>query len=171
MFRKHVRNEKGFTMIEMMVVLIIIAVLIGGGIKFYLGYIENSKVTKAKANITVMQAALDAYYSEHNKYPSGSGDSAGTDLTTALLNAGVKGGDAESGTKSPLVEIDPWGGTYVYECDADGKFCEVYTGYAEVQKPDDGKAYVVGRNAKGSSTAPQVEAYDGVATTPVVATN
>ena len=167
MFRKHVRNEKGFTMIEMMVVLIIIAVLIGGGIKFYLGYIENSKVTKAKANITVMQAALDAYYSENNKYPGGT---AATDLTTALLNAGVKAGTPTSGTASPLVEKDPWGETYFYACDTTFKSCEVYTGYAKVQNPTaPATSYVVGRNANGSSTAPQIEALTG-AGPPLVAT-
>lgn len=39
MLSKFVRKDKGFTMIEMMVVLIIIAVLIGVGMKFYVGYI------------------------------------------------------------------------------------------------------------------------------------
>ena len=64
MFKRYLNNEKGFSMIEMMVVLIIIAVIIAGGIKFYLGYIEKSRVTKAKAQIITMQAALDAYYAE-----------------------------------------------------------------------------------------------------------
>ena len=41
MFKRYLNNEKGFSMIEMMVVLIIIAVLLAGGIKFYLGYIET----------------------------------------------------------------------------------------------------------------------------------
>ena len=57
MFKRYLNNEKGFSMIEMMVVLIIIAVLMAGGIKFYLGYIENSRVTKAKAQISTMQTA------------------------------------------------------------------------------------------------------------------
>ena len=80
MFKRYLNNEKGFSMIEMMVVLIIIAVLMAGGIKFYLGYIENSRVTKAKAQISTMQAALDAYFAEQTKYPA---DNAG------LLNAGI----------------------------------------------------------------------------------
>ena len=52
-----------------MVVLIIIAVLIGFGIRAYIGYIGKSKMTKADGDITTMQAALDAYYSTNQNYP------------------------------------------------------------------------------------------------------
>jgi general secretion pathway protein G len=99
MFKRYLNNEKGFSMIEMMVVLIIIAVLMAGGIKFYLGYIENSRVTKAKAQISTMQAALDAYYAEQSKYPA---DKAG------LLNAGIAATD-ESTDGSTIEAKDPWG--------------------------------------------------------------
>lgn len=62
-------NEKGFTMIEMMIVMVIIAVLVAGGVAFYQGNIERAKVTKARAQISTMQAALDTYYAENGKYP------------------------------------------------------------------------------------------------------
>ena len=60
--RKFMRGEKGFTLIEMMVVLIIIAVLIGAGIRAYMGYIGRAKITKATGDISTMAAALDSYY-------------------------------------------------------------------------------------------------------------
>ncbi|MDD2554423.1 MAG: prepilin-type N-terminal cleavage/methylation domain-containing protein, partial [Desulfotomaculaceae bacterium] len=82
MIRRLLRNEKGFTMVEMMVVMIIIAVLVAGGIKFYQVYIENAKVTKAKAQISTMQAALDTYYAENGAYPFGD------TLVSQMLNAG-----------------------------------------------------------------------------------
>ncbi len=69
-FSKYFGNDKGFTMIEMMVVLIIIAVLIAGGIRFYLGYVDRAKVTKAKSEIMTMQAELDSYYAEKGSYPA-----------------------------------------------------------------------------------------------------
>lgn len=80
------RNEKGFTMIEMMVVLIIIAVLIGGGIKFYTGYISKSKETKAKGDITTIQAALDTYYAENNRYPNADELATGARVSTDFVN-------------------------------------------------------------------------------------
>lgn len=91
-FSKYFGNDKGFTMIEMMVVLIIIAVLIAGGIRFYLGYVERAKVTKAKSEITTMQAALDSYYAEKGEYPNDDDDTelveAGLDTNSISVSSG-----------------------------------------------------------------------------------
>lgn len=141
MIKKYLNNEKGFSMIEMMVVLIIIAVLIGGGIRFYLGYIENARVTKAKAQISVMQAALDAYYAEQGNYPE---DNAG------LLNAGI----ATTDTEKKIEATDPWGIEYKYDVSTDSSKYVVYTGKEDVQnKPN---TYVEGRGDDGNSHAPEV---------------
>lgn len=147
MFKRYLNNEKGFSMIEMMVVLIIIAVLMAGGIKFYLGYIENSRVTKAKAQISTMQAALDAYFAEQTKYPE---DNAG------LLNAGIAATD-----ESTFEAKDPWGKNYKYNVSGD-KYV-VYTGNDKVQGKDD--TYVAGRGTSGESAPPEVITIDGEAPT------
>jgi general secretion pathway protein G len=80
--RKVMRGEKGFTLVEMMVVLIIIAVLIALGIRAYIGYIGNSKMTKASGDISTIQAALDSYYSQNQSYPMGQ-----TQLTAAGVSS------------------------------------------------------------------------------------
>lgn len=97
MFKRSARGERGFTMIEMMVVLIIIAVLMGVGIKFYSGYIDRAKVTKARGEVTTMAAALDAYYAEHSDtgYPS--------KMEDAGIDASLK---------------NPWGRAYDYTRDS-----------------------------------------------------
>jgi general secretion pathway protein G len=157
MFKKLLRKEEGFTMVEMMVVLIIIAVLIGAGIRFYFGYIENSRVTKAKAQVGIMQAALDSYFAEKGVYSNGT-DAA--TLREALTNAGIKAlttDAAATGVKTKLNEKDPWGVEYVYEYDATNKDCEVYTGYNKIQKPGSDYAYIVGRCDKGESTILGIE--------------
>jgi len=138
MFRRHVRNEKGFTMIEMMVVLIIIAVLIGGGIKFYIGYIDKSKVTKAKADITTMQAGLDSYYVEKNEYPNGD-DADAVDL---LLK--------EAGLSNDIVSSDT-DKTYQYLVTVDKK------GYAiNTTAKVDGTNFVTGTGRTGRSGSPAI---------------
>ncbi len=142
MFKRYLNNEKGFSMIEMMVVLIIIAVLMAGGIKFYLGYIENSRVTKAKAQIMTMQAALDAYYAEKGQYPA---DDDG------LLNAGIAATD-----ESTIKATDPWGEPYKY--DVSGDKYVVYTGNDKVQGKE--HTYVVGRGTSGESDPPEVITTD-----------
>lgn len=136
--KRYLRSEKGFTMIEMMIVLIIIGVLIAGGIWLYFGYIEGAKVTKAKAYITTVQGQLDAYYAEKSKYPT---------TLDELTDAGVQASNA-----STLTATDPWGQNYKYNS-TDGKSYKVETGYTNVQGK--GKA-VVGTGANGQSTTPEV---------------
>jgi general secretion pathway protein G len=156
MLRRLIRNEKGFTMVEMMVVMIIIAVLIAGGVKFYQGYIENSKVTKAKAQISTMQAALDAYYAENGKYPS---DDTPGGLKAKMLNAGLivtdTSDEGTEGQECTLNVADPWGASsfYIYKSTDSSNF-HIRTGWNSVQGQDD--TYVVGRGSNGTSNAPEV---------------
>lgn len=158
MFKSRVRNEYGFSMIEMMVVMVVIGVLIGGGIKFYQGYIENSRVTKAKTQISILQASLDGYYSENFAYPKGSND---------LVNIGIRVANA-SGLEFTLNANDPWGSAYVYKCTTDAKKYVIYTGYDKVQNPSgEIKQYVVGKGENGNAGNPLIETHtDGTAPAP-----
>lgn len=151
MFKRFIRNEKGFSLIEIMVVMIIIAVLIGGGMKFYSGYIENARVAKAKAQIATMQAAIDSYYAEKGYYPKGDNVA---ELNTALSSIGIKGA-ATAGKESKLAEKDPWGKEYMYKCNNDNKKALIHTGYGNVQKHD--SSYVVGISENGESSSPALD--------------
>ncbi|HAA90661.1 MAG TPA: hypothetical protein DCE07_08880 [Peptococcaceae bacterium] len=126
-FRRYLNNEKGFTMIEMMVVLIIIAVLIGVGVKFYTGYIDKARITKAKADITTMQAALDSYYAENSEYP---------DVASAA-DAGLSPDVVGSGKK------------YGYSVGINNKSYSLYT-----NEKVDRDNYVVGTGENGRSNPP-----------------
>ncbi|HAG09535.1 MAG TPA: hypothetical protein DCK87_08265 [Desulfotomaculum sp.] len=158
MLKKLWRNEKGFTMIEMMVVIIIIAVLIGVGIKFYLGYIENSRIAKAKGQLSTMQAAMDGWYVEKGEYPA-PGTTNGTDyddLTAAdckLDEAGIRGTSSDG--KNVL---DPWGKKYKFKRDdvapGTNNTYTITTGYADVQGT--GKA-LIGTGTDGKSESPDFE--------------
>jgi general secretion pathway protein G len=108
--RKVMRGAKGFTLVEMMVVLIIIAVLIALGIRAYIGYIGHSKMTKADGDITTIQAALDAYYATNQVYPS---------AQTTLTSAGVssyevlfQGGTGPTGAGAPPYIYNQTGSSY-----------------------------------------------------------
>ncbi|MCS5694822.1 type IV pilin protein [Desulfofundulus thermocisternus] len=130
--KRCLRNEKGFTMIEMMVVLIIIAVLIGAGVKFYIGYVDKAKITKAKGDITTMQAALDSYYAENNAYPAG-GDLSKAGLSTDIIST--------DGAK-----------VYKYQVSNDNSSYVVST-----SKTVDGTNYVYGKGENGKSEAPTTD--------------
>ena len=108
--RKLMRGEKGFTLVEMMVVLIIIAVLIGAGIRAYMGYIGRAKITKATGDISTMAAALDSYYQTQpdQGYPND-----GNGGQTALSAAGIASTQCayeNAGCRHPLCLLsDAWG--------------------------------------------------------------
>ncbi|WP_051618185.1 type IV pilin protein [Desulfofundulus thermocisternus] len=124
-FKRCLRNEKGFTMIEMMVVLIIIAVLIAGGIKFYLGNIEKSKLSRARMELYNMAAILDAYYAETGQYPANESE--------AIEKAGLPEDEDSNSGERKLIK-NPWGknyeytgGTGTYKIEAnDGDIVKVY---------------------------------------------
>lgn len=64
------KNNKGFTLIEMLIVLMVISVLIILIVP-NLGNRSNEVSDKGcKALVSVVQAQVDAYYIEHNTYPS-----------------------------------------------------------------------------------------------------
>ena len=143
-------NEKGFTMIEMMIVMVIIAVLVAGGVAFYQGNIERAKVTKARAQISTMQAALDTYYAENGKYPYEVDK-----LEADMLGAGLVVG--EGGSDCALEVKDPWGANYLYHPDNAGDKYYIRTGWEKKANGDgDDISAVFGNGSDGLSNEPKV---------------
>lgn len=140
----HFAREAGFTVVEMMAVLVILAFLAGGSISFYLGYIEKGKINKAKAEIAVMQAALDGYYMENNCYP----EQAATDGIATLIQLAPTGISADA--------ADPWGFSYQYS--SDGTSYHLYTGKTGIQGVAGQRVYGTGR--KGVSQPPGMATFD-----------
>lgn len=61
-------KRKGFTLLELIIVVIIIGVLAGIAIPQYLNAVEKAKVSKAKANLVVMNQAERFYHAEQSIY-------------------------------------------------------------------------------------------------------
>jgi len=107
------RDERGFTLIELMVVVVILGILAGLIIPKIMGRPEEARRLKAKMQIQALETSLKLYYIDNGRYPT----------TEQGLNALVEkptiepiprrwreGGYMEKG-KIPL---DPWGNPYVY---------------------------------------------------------
>ncbi len=56
---KNIRNEKGFTLIEILVVVIIVAILAAIAVPRYLRYVERSRSTEAQTAISTIRKAYD----------------------------------------------------------------------------------------------------------------
>ncbi|MCK9802018.1 type II secretion system GspH family protein [Pseudomonas sp. MAFF 302030] len=63
------RREKGFTLLELMVVMAIIATLMTIAMPRYFNSLEASKETTLRQSLSAMREALDHYYGDTGRYP------------------------------------------------------------------------------------------------------
>ncbi|MBN1902738.1 prepilin-type N-terminal cleavage/methylation domain-containing protein [Candidatus Sumerlaeota bacterium] len=63
-------RNKGFTLIELLVVVAVIAILAGIALPNFLEAQTRSKVSRVKADMRTIATGLEAYHTEHNRYPS-----------------------------------------------------------------------------------------------------
>ncbi len=64
------KNQKGFTLIELMIVVAIIGILAAIAIPNYLNYQLKSKTAEAKTNLGGIKTALESYRAENDSYPT-----------------------------------------------------------------------------------------------------
>ena len=64
------RARDGFTLIELMVVMVIIVLLAAVGVAIYGKSIESAKEAALKTDLSDMRRAIDAYYADKQKYPA-----------------------------------------------------------------------------------------------------
>jgi general secretion pathway protein G len=97
-------SRQGFSLIEIMVVLIIIALLASVVTLNVRGYLITAKQNTAKAEIATICGALETYYILHDRYPD-------NDEGLAVLTG------TEEKKVEPLLSkmpTDPWRNDYIY---------------------------------------------------------
>lgn len=65
-----IRPKMGFTLIEMMVVMAIIAMLLTLVTPKYFGHVDHAKGVALRQNLASMRDALDKFYSDTGQYPA-----------------------------------------------------------------------------------------------------
>jgi general secretion pathway protein G len=63
------RSQRGFTLIEILVVMVIITILAGISVAMYQNGINRSKEAVLLQNLKEMREAIDAYHADKNKWP------------------------------------------------------------------------------------------------------
>lgn len=66
--RKRIESEKGFTLIEMLIVIIILGILIAIAVPAYLKFRDNANKGAAQANIRAAIPAMEDYNATNNGY-------------------------------------------------------------------------------------------------------
>ena len=144
---------RGFTLIEMLVVLTVIATLAGLVAPMVFRNVGDSRVTAARAQIELLGLALDQYRLDNDYYPS---SAQGMDA----LRSPPTGDPAARNWRGPYlrkpVSLDPWGRPYVYL--SPGR--QEPGGYDLLSYGRDGRAGGVGEDADLTSWGPIVAAPD-----------
>ena len=108
-------DNRGFTLIELMVVIVILGILAGLIVPRIMSRPEEARQAKATIQIESLETALKLYKLDNGSYPSTEQGMQALVEPPAVGNLPVKwreGGYLEKGK----VPTDPWGNDYVYLC-------------------------------------------------------
>ena len=107
--KRRKRDEGGFTLIEILVVITIIALIMSLVGPRVLNYLAESKVKAAKIQIQSFGSALDLYNLDIGRYPS-----TNEGLAALVQSPGNISSWNGPYLKGSVVPTDPWGNAYVY---------------------------------------------------------
>ena len=117
------RHQCGFTLIEIMVVVIILGILAAIVAPNVIGRVDDAQITKAKTEIRNLESSMKFYRLDNFAYPS---TEQGIDaLANKPADPNVK--NWKSGGYIPRVPKDPWGNEYLYLNPGTNGEIDIYT--------------------------------------------
>jgi general secretion pathway protein G len=107
--RRRADGQAGFTLVELLVVLVILVLLASLVAPRVVGYLGSSRTKTAKVQVQSLTTALELYKVDTGRYPT----------TTEGLKALVEAPSGVSSWNGPYLNkkelpIDPWGRPYAY---------------------------------------------------------
>lgn len=111
--RRFPQRSYGFTLLELLVVLVIIGLLAGYVAPRYFSQIGKSEIETAKAQLDALEKALDQYRLDIGRYPT-------TEQGLAVLSVKPSGEPRWSGPYlKKAAPPDPWNRPYIYRSPGD----------------------------------------------------
>ncbi|MFW5425878.1 MAG: type II secretion system major pseudopilin GspG [Methylophagaceae bacterium] len=102
------KRSAGFTLLELLVVMVIIGLLVGYVAPRYFSQLSKSEIKAARSQIAALEKALDIYRLDMGYYPSQQANLAALQIAP----------ENEPKWTGPYLEkavpLDPWGQAYIY---------------------------------------------------------
>jgi general secretion pathway protein G len=138
--------SRGFTLLEMLVVLVIIGLIAGLVGPQLIGRVETSKVTTAQTQVRLLKSALDTMRLDIGRYPT-------KDEGLEMLMTAPKEPRAAARWQGPYLAealpLDPWGNAYQYA--PDGNSVILYSFGADGRQGGEGNDADIGFLPKGNA--------------------
>ncbi len=106
---KLTKNTNGFTLLELLVVLVIIGLLVSFVAPNYFGQLGKSEAKIAQAQIRAIEDALDQFRLDVGRYPSSE------EGLNSLMVAPANAKSWRGPYLKKSIPLDPWGASYQYQ--------------------------------------------------------
>ena len=133
------RTNRGFTLLEIIVVVAIIAILAAYIAPKVAGRVDDARISKAKSDIRVLESSLELYKLDNFVYPS---SDQGLDALVTKPSGDVK--NWREGGYIKKLNKDPWGNEYQYTFPGSNSEFDVFSLGADAQVGGSGEAADIG---------------------------
>lgn len=140
-FPMQVRGGRGFTLIEVLVVVVILAILAAIVVPRVIGRTDDAMIAKAKADVQGLGTALNLYKLDNFTYPS---TDQGLDALVQKPGGSPEAANWRSGGYIDRLPKDPWNRDYQYVSPGSHGDFDVYSLGKDGQSGGDGLAADIG---------------------------
>ena len=128
------KKFNGFTLIEVMVVVVILSILAAIVVPRIMDRPEQARITKARADIRALESALNLYRLDNMTYPT---TDQGLDALVSKPSGSPEPKNWKSGGYIDRLPKDPWDNAYLYISPGSHGAIDIYSGGADTQSTDD----------------------------------
>lgn len=133
--------QKGFTLIEVMVVVVILSILAAVVVPRIMDNPDKARVTKARQDIRAIESALNLYRLDNFQYPS---TDQGLEALVEQPSGSPEPRNWKAGGYLDRLPQDPWGNDYQYLSPGENGEIDIYSLGADASPGGEGPAEDIG---------------------------
>lgn len=134
-------KQQGFTLIEVMVVVVILGILAAVVVPRIMDNPDKARITKAKQDIRAIESALNLYRLDNFNYPN---TEQGLDALVSAPSDLVNSDNYKQGGYIRKLPQDPWGSAYLYLSPGEHSELDIYSLGADAAPGGSGVAADIG---------------------------